>query len=40
MPNLHLTQEEAQAVVAYLKWMSSVDANGFPSHFGHIQISQ
>lgn len=40
MPNLHLTQEEGQAVVAYLKWMSAVDTNGFPSHFGHIQISQ
>jgi nitric oxide reductase subunit C len=36
MPNLHLTREEAQAVVAYLKWMSAVDANGFPAHFGHI----
>jgi len=38
MPNLHLTREEAQAVVAYLKWMSAVDTNGFPAHFGHIQL--
>ncbi len=21
----------------YLKWMSAIDANGFPAHFGHIQ---
>jgi nitric oxide reductase subunit C len=37
MPDLHLTREEAEAVVAYLKWMSSVDTNGFPAHFGHIE---
>jgi len=37
MPNLHLTRAEAEAVVAYLKWMSAVDANGFPAHFGHIE---
>jgi nitric oxide reductase subunit C len=29
-----LTEEEARAVVAYLKWMSSVDTNGFPANFG------
>ena len=40
MPNLKITREEAQAVVAYLKWMSAVETNGFPSHFGHIQTSQ
>lgn len=34
MPNLHLTKPEARAVVAYLKWMSSVDTNGFPANFG------
>lgn len=34
MPNLHLSREEAEAVVAYLKWMSSVDTNGFPANFG------
>ena len=37
MPNLRLTQEEAEAVTAYLKWMSAVETNGFPIHFGHIQ---
>lgn len=34
MPNLGLTHEDAEAVVAYLKWMSSVDTNGFPAKFG------
>ncbi|MGH8279763.1 MAG: c-type cytochrome [Gammaproteobacteria bacterium] len=37
MPNLHLTRDEARAVVAYLKWMSAVDTNGFPSNFGKQQ---
>ena len=37
MPNLHLTRAEAEAVVAYLKWMSAIDTNGFPAHFGRIQ---
>jgi nitric oxide reductase subunit C len=40
MPDLKITQEEAQAVVGYLKWMSSVDTNGFPSHFGHMQVNR
>lgn len=35
MPDLKIDATEAQAVVAYLKWMSSVDANGFPANFGH-----
>ncbi len=34
MPDLQISHEEAQAVVAYLKWMSAVDANGFPAGFG------
>ncbi|MBS0576478.1 MAG: cytochrome c [Proteobacteria bacterium] len=34
MPNLHLTQAEARATVAYLKWLSSIDTNGFPANFG------
>jgi nitric oxide reductase subunit C len=38
MPDLHLTREEAEAVTAYLKWMSAVDSNGFPARFGHIEI--
>jgi len=33
MPDLHLTTPEAQATVAYLKWLSSVDTNGFPNGF-------
>lgn len=34
MPNLHLTREDAESVVAYLKWMSAIDTNGFPAGFG------
>ncbi len=37
MPNLNLDEEEAKAVTAYLKWMSSVQTNGFPAGFGHMQ---
>jgi nitric oxide reductase subunit C len=33
MPNLHLTQDEARAVTAFLKWMASIDTNGFPYNF-------
>ena len=33
MPNLHLTDEEVRGVIAYLKWMSAIDTNGFPAHF-------
>lgn len=36
MPNLGLTREEAEAVIAYLKWMSSIDTNGFPRGFTPI----
>jgi len=36
MPNLHLTDEEARAVIAFLKWMSSIDTNGFPYGFRSI----
>ena len=28
MPNLHLSRDEAESVVAYLKWISAVDTNG------------
>lgn len=34
MPNLNISRQEGEAVVAYLKWMSSVDSNGFPTRFG------
>jgi nitric oxide reductase subunit C len=40
MPNLHLSEEEARAVVAYLKWTSAVDTNGFPANFGHVHTDQ
>jgi nitric oxide reductase subunit C len=40
MPNLHLSREEAEAVVAYLKWMSAVDTNGFPANFGRVAGSR
>ena len=40
MPNLGLTQDEAKATVAYLKWLSSVDTNGFPAYFGYIQTKK
>jgi nitric oxide reductase subunit C len=37
MPNLGITRQEAEATVAYLKWMAAVDTNGFPPNFGHMQ---
>ena len=33
MPNLHISRDEAKAVIAFLKWMSSIDTNGFPYNF-------
>ena len=33
MPNMHLTDAEVRGVIAFLKWMSAVDTNGFPRHF-------
>lgn len=33
MPNLGITDEEAKGVVAFLKWMSTIDTNGFPHNF-------
>jgi nitric oxide reductase subunit C len=36
MPNLDITREEAEAIVAFLKWMSSIDTNGFPRNFTPI----
>ncbi len=38
MPNLHISEEEAKAVVAYLKWMSAINTNGFPDHFGSSKL--
>ena len=36
MPNLNLTEEEAKSVIAFLKWMSAIDTNGFPYNFKPI----
>ena len=36
MPNLNITEEEAHAVVAFLKYMSAIDTNGFPAGFTPI----
>jgi len=36
MPNLDITPEEAKGIVAFLKWMSSIDTNGFPYNFTTI----
>lgn len=33
MPNLGITEEEARGIVAFLKWMSSINTNGFPNNF-------
>jgi nitric oxide reductase subunit C len=38
MPNLGITRQEAEATVAYLKWLSAIDTNGFPIHFGRIKV--
>ena len=39
MPNMNLDEEEARATVAYLKWLSSVDTNGFPAGFRSLPPS-
>ena len=36
MPDLNITNEEARGIVAFLKWMSSIDTNGFPRGFTPI----
>ena len=36
MPNLGITEEEAHGIVAFLKWMSSINTNGFPNKFKSI----
>ena len=36
MPNLGITEEEAKALVAFMKHMSSIDTNGFPRNFAKI----
>ena len=37
MPNLDITEEEARGIVAFLKWMSSIDTNGFPRGFTPLE---
>lgn len=37
MPHLGLTDAEARAVVAFLKWMATIDTNGFPAAFPAIR---
>ena len=37
MPDLGITPDEAIAVVAFLKHMSSIDTNGFPRNFNKIK---
>ena len=39
MPNLHISKEGAESVVAYLKWLSTINTNGFPANFGHTPQS-
>ncbi len=39
MPRLGITEEEAKATVAFLKWMSAIDTNGFPANFTTIDQS-
>jgi nitric oxide reductase subunit C len=40
MPNLDITEQEAKGVVAFLKWMSSIDTNGFPNNFKTINAEE
>jgi len=40
MPNLGISRDEAVATVAYLKWLSAIDTNGFPIHFARIQVNR
>ena len=37
MPKLGITEEEARGIVAFLKWMSAIDTNGFPHNFQTIE---
>lgn len=39
MPNLGITEQEAKATVAFLKWMSAIDTNGFPNNFKEVDQS-
>ena len=37
MPNLGITEDEAKGIIAFLKWMSAIDTNGFPHNFTSIK---
>lgn len=37
MPKLGITEEEARATVAFLKWMSAINTMGFPHNFQAIE---
>lgn len=37
MPNLEITEAEARGIIAFLKWMSSIDTNGFPRGFKPLE---
>lgn len=36
MPDMDIDEEEAKAIIAFLKWMSTIDTNGFPYNFKTI----
>jgi nitric oxide reductase subunit C len=36
MPDLNISEEEARAIIAFLKWMAAIDTNGFPYNFPPI----
>jgi len=36
MPNMNISEDEAKALIGFLKWMSSIDTNGFPYNFKPI----
>ena len=37
MPDLQITEEEARGIIAFLKWMSAIDTNGFPRGFTPLE---
>lgn len=37
MPHLGLSEDEGRAVMAFLKWMATIDTNGFPADFPAIR---
>ena len=37
MTHLGLSEDEARAVIAFLKWMATIDTNGFPASFPAIR---